>query len=286
MVTHAVFGFCPPERLPKEGSCEPTAGACFWEWPLLAKLTELLRPTWSVAAEVAEREKLAWLEACADSLSGQISELQSLSKPAPQQPKKGPKPNHGDWPQIQIVLAKIIQNRAQFLTDHDLFDEAPEQPPPCEDSISVALPSRVQARSKRFPLFRVFHAPSPDTPFSKLSFQQCYPLFNSGTIGSWNWGRNVWAALQQYWGQMTVTWPNVLPEVECTPWVGAAIDSALICGPQTFAIWFVFCALSRVLLAALAISVKTHVSIAMAQIPNVCAHCGFHKLTRWLFVFI
>lgn len=144
-------------------------------------------------------------------------------------------PSRSDWPQIQIVLAKIIQNRTQFLTDNELFDEAPERPSHCDDSSSAAPPSHVQPRSKKFPLFRIFLAPCPDTPISHLSFQLASPLFNSGTTGSWNWGRNAWTALQQYWSQVTVTWPDELPEVECAPWVVAAIDAALLRSPETFA---------------------------------------------------
>lgn len=141
------------------------------------------------------------------------------------------------WSHIQIVLAQIIQARTQFLTDHDLFDPKPlptlsshDQPETDFGSINKPVP-----RSQKFPLFRPFQ-PKPDAVSSlSLVFQKHTPLFNTGSTGAWNWGKDVWVALQHYWSRVQITWPSAETDIECTPWIVVALDAALLCGSKVFA---------------------------------------------------
>eukprot|EP00435_Cladocopium_sp_Y103_P029644 s2726_g7.t1 len=144
-------------------------------------------------------------------------------------------PRPDEWPRIQVVLARIIQARTQHLTDNNLFDEKPAKPqPPAPDDAGID-PQRGPPRSRKFPLFRPFTNDNDCTNTTPLAFHAHTPVFNTGSTGAWNWGKEAWFALRKYWSAVRVTWPKDPSTEECTPWIVAAIDAALLCGTHVFA---------------------------------------------------
>ena len=135
------------------------------------------------------------------------------------------------------MLARIIQARTQHLTRHNLFDEQENVPEdadtPCEASADTPV-GPVLPVSERFPLFRLFgHDAGPGT---FLRLEEHRPQFNRGDANAFNWGKDVWHALQAYWSQVTIHLDgSACPSFEPTPWVVAACDAAISCGATVFA---------------------------------------------------